>query len=80
MPPDGSAARLIRETGSGIVVAPDDVDAITGALRDLEQQWRNGTLGAPRLSPETLEQLSRRTRADELIELLAGLIPGRVPA
>ena len=28
VPPDGAAAELIRETGAGIVAAPDDVDAL----------------------------------------------------
>ena len=33
VPPDGAAADLIRETGAGIVAAPDDVDALREALR-----------------------------------------------
>ena len=32
VPPDGAAADLIRETGAGIVAAPDDVDALRDAL------------------------------------------------
>ncbi len=32
VPPDGAAADLIRETGAGIVAAPDDVDALREAL------------------------------------------------
>jgi glycosyltransferase involved in cell wall biosynthesis len=31
--PDNEAARLVRETNTGVVVAPDDVQAIVGALR-----------------------------------------------
>ena len=32
VPPDGAAAELIRETGAGVVAAPDDVDALRAAL------------------------------------------------
>src|SRR5262249_30247054 len=32
VPPDGAAAELIRETGAGAVVAPDDVDGIEREL------------------------------------------------
>lgn len=31
---DNEAARLVRETNTGVVVAPDDVQAIVGALRE----------------------------------------------
>ena len=33
VPPDGAAAELIRETGSGVVVAPDDVERDPGSAR-----------------------------------------------
>ena len=32
VPPDGAAAELVRETGAGVVVAPDDVEGIRDAL------------------------------------------------
>src|SRR5207248_418449 len=35
VPPDGAAAELIRQAGVGVVVAPDDVEGMTAALRDL---------------------------------------------
>src|SRR5207244_8644022 len=35
VPPDGAAAELIRATGAGVVVAPDDVEGIGAALQDL---------------------------------------------
>ena len=47
VPPDGAAARLIGETGVGVVAAPDDVDAIRTALVDLHTRWRNGELDGP---------------------------------
>ncbi len=70
VPPDGAAADLIREAGAGVVVAPDDVEGLTAALRDLHGGWRAGTLDGPALSDEWRRRLSRRTRVEELAALL----------
>jgi glycosyltransferase involved in cell wall biosynthesis len=74
VPPDGAAADLLRESGAGIVVAPDDVEAMRAALADLESRYRDGSLDATRLSPELRERLSRNARAEELAELLRSLL------
>jgi len=73
VPPDGAAADLLRETGAGTVVAPDDVDAIRAALVDLHRRWRDGTLDGTPLSAEWREQLSRAKRVEELADLLRTL-------
>jgi glycosyltransferase involved in cell wall biosynthesis len=70
VPPDGAAARLIRETGAGIVVAPDDVRGIADALAGLHARWRAGKLDGSVLSAEARDRLSRRRRVEELAELL----------
>jgi glycosyltransferase involved in cell wall biosynthesis len=70
VPQDGTAAGLIEATGAGIVVAPDDVEAMTAELNRLASQWRNGTLAAPSLSPEWKAKLSRTSRAGELLAVL----------
>jgi len=70
VPPDGEAAALIRGTGAGTVVAPDDVDGMAAALRELDEQRRAGTLGETPLSPEWRDKLSRRARAREYAQLL----------
>ena len=70
VPPDGAAAALVRETGAGIVVAPDDSDAIAVALGAMVDEWRAGSLAAPRLTPEWKQRLARTTRARELLEVL----------
>lgn len=44
VPPDGEAARVIRETRTGIVVAPEDVNAIKTASLDLYTCWRSAKL------------------------------------
>lgn len=71
VPPDGEAAALIREAGAGIVVPPDDVEAIAAGLSELLARWRDGSLAPVDLSPQLRERLDRRTRALELADLLA---------
>ena len=70
VPPDGEAAALVRETGAGVVVAPDDVDGLAHALGDLERRWRAGQLDGTPLAPEVRARLSRRARVERLAELL----------
>jgi glycosyltransferase involved in cell wall biosynthesis len=73
VPPDGAAAELVRETGAGVVAAPDDVPALAAALADLHARWAAGTLEVAPLSPEDRERLGRGARVEELAELLQGL-------
>ena len=70
VPPNGAAAKLIREAEAGIVVAPDDVRAIREALVGLEARWRAGRLDGTVLRPELRDRISRRSRVSELSELL----------
>ncbi len=73
VPPDGAAADLIRETGTGTVVAPDDIEGLRGALVQLDADYRGGRLNGTPLAPELRERLSRRTRAEELAALIRSL-------
>ena len=70
VPPDGEAARLIRETGTGVVSAPDDVGTLRAALEGLHARWQAGKLDGTRLTADQRDRLSRRARAEELAELL----------
>ena len=70
VPPDGAAAQLVREAGAGIVVPPDDVDAIATALDGLVKRWRAGALDGAPLRPDLRARLSRRARTRELANLL----------
>ena len=73
VPPDGAAARLVHDTGVGVVVAPEDVDGIREALVDLHTRWRDGGLDPAPLAPEWREQLSRGRRVEQLADLLRSL-------
>jgi glycosyltransferase involved in cell wall biosynthesis len=70
VPPDGAAAALIRETGAGVVVAPDDVDGITAALVELHTRFANGGLPSVELAKGDEDRLSRRARVEEMAALL----------
>jgi glycosyltransferase involved in cell wall biosynthesis len=73
VPPDGAAAQLVRDTGAGVVAAPEDVDGIRDALVELHARWRAGRLDGAPLSQEWRDKLSRAARVEELAELLQGL-------
>ena len=73
VPPDGAAADLIRNANAGVVVAPDDVDGIAAALRELHTRWRAGGLEEAPLAPEWKARVSRRARVQELADLLERL-------
>jgi glycosyltransferase involved in cell wall biosynthesis len=70
VPADGAAAALLRETGAGIVVAPDDVRGMREALQQLDRRFRAGRLNGTPLAAVQRERLSRRARVEELAELL----------
>ena len=70
VPTDGAAAELVRETGSGVVVAPDDVEGITDALVELHARFTNGGLPSVELAKRDEERLSRRARVEELAALV----------
>ena len=73
VPPDGAAARLLEETGAGLLVAPDDVEGMVRELTALRDRWQAGALDGTPLSDEWRRRLSRRARVEELAELLQGL-------
>ena len=73
VPTDGAAAALLRRTGAGIVVGPEDVVGIREGLAGLVARWRAGALNGSVLGEEQRASLSRRARADELAELLRSL-------
>ena len=73
VPTDGVAAELVRRADAGVVVAPDDVAALTAAIEGLRARWKKGALQNGSLSEELKERLSRRTRSKEFADLLEEL-------
>jgi glycosyltransferase involved in cell wall biosynthesis len=73
VPPDGAAAELIRETGTGVIAPPDDPAAIRAALEGLHARWQAGELDGTPLDDATRRRLSREARVEELAELLRSL-------
>jgi glycosyltransferase involved in cell wall biosynthesis len=74
VPPDGAAAELVRDTGAGVVVASDDVDAMREALLDLHRRWKAGSLDGTSLSAEWRTRLSRGRRVEELADVLRSVV------
>ena len=74
VPPDGTAAELIREGELGLVVAPDDVGAMRAGLETLVKRWQQGELHDTVLPDRLRAGLSRHTRARELAELLNDVV------
>src|SRR6266498_2701246 len=73
VPPEGAAAELIRDTGTGLVAPPDDVPALTRALARRPAGRRAGKLDGTPLSEDDRERLGRGARVEELAELLHAL-------
>ena len=73
VPTDGAAAELIRQTGTGVVVPPDDPDAIRDALADMLGRWRSHELDGTALPAEVRDRVSRESRVRDLAELLWSL-------
>jgi glycosyltransferase involved in cell wall biosynthesis len=73
VPTDGVAAALVRSAGSGVVVAPDDVEALSSAIAGLRKRWQAGALDGSTLSAELRERLSRRARSREFAEVLRSI-------
>ncbi|MGN6799139.1 MAG: glycosyltransferase family 4 protein [Gaiellaceae bacterium] len=74
VPPDGAAAALIRDAGAGTVVAPEDVDGIAAALRDLHSAWRAGELQHSALTDDWRRKVSRRARSQDLADVLERVV------
>jgi glycosyltransferase involved in cell wall biosynthesis len=70
VPQDGAAAQLVRDTGAGVVVPSDDVEAMREALLDLHRRWRDGSLDGMPLSAEWRRKLARGARVEELADVL----------
>src|SRR5439155_27054683 len=78
VPPDGAAAKLVHDTGAGVVVPSADEGALREALLDLHRRWKAGSLDGTPLSDEWRKRLSRGQPVEDLAYLLRSLA-GRPP-
>lgn len=70
VPPNGTAAELIREAKAGTVVAPDDVEGLRETIQTYSDRWQREGLPDVELAPEFQRRISRTERVRELAELL----------
>jgi len=68
---DGAVTDVLKETRSGLTVAPDDTEGIARALQTLYLQRREGHHCSPQQDAEKLGQYSRRRLAGRLAAVLA---------
>ena len=74
VPMQGSAAELVRDAKAGIVVPPEDGEAIRAALAELVERWRQGELPDTELPPEIVERIDRQARVSEMGELIERIV------
>lgn len=65
---DGDTAATLRTSGGAIIAAPDDVDAIAGAVQRFAQAVADGH--PPRADPGIVARYSRRAGAEALAKML----------
>jgi len=65
--PEGAAAQIVRSTGNGTVVPPDDVRAIEKAILSYYTRYREGKLG--RTDPKVIQKYDRQRLTGELARL-----------
>jgi glycosyltransferase involved in cell wall biosynthesis len=70
--PEGVAADVVRRSGAGEVVHPDDVEGAAAALERLHAQWRDGTLPVP--DPAVVAEFDRSRLVERYAEILRQVI------
>ena len=73
--PEGVASEAIRRSGCGVVVAPDDVDGVAAALREMYELWLAGRPLVP--DPRVVAQFDAERSFDRLDSVLSTLVSGR---
>jgi glycosyltransferase involved in cell wall biosynthesis len=74
VPPGGAAADLVRSAGAGEVVDSDDAAAQSRALENLVDRRDGAGLPDIALPDDLRARMTRRARAEELAEVLRGVV------
>lgn len=69
VPPDGVAAELIRQTNSGLVIEPDDIQAIKQGILHFYELWRQGDLQLT-VNWDLIQQFERAKLTQQLAQIL----------
>jgi len=69
VPPEGEAAKIIRDTHSGVVINPDDINEISKTLMEYYKKWKKGKLEHIQKQGES-EKYRRDILTDKLIRIL----------
>jgi glycosyltransferase involved in cell wall biosynthesis len=67
--PEGLSAELVRQLNLGIVVDPEDCDAIASAIITLFNRWKRGLLDMCVIDEQVLHRFSRRSVTGTLASL-----------
>lgn len=70
---EGAVAELLRETGGGVPIPPQDIERIAGALRDLYADWKANGNKRHTIVPTTVQKYSRENLAGRLADELDAL-------
>jgi hypothetical protein len=68
--PDGAMARVVEQSGGGVVCATNRAGDIENAIQDLLDAHRSGTLGRLRPDPVIADRFEQSTTTDRLIDAL----------
>lgn len=69
VPPDGVAAELIRQTNSGLVIEPEDIQAIRQGILHFYALWEQGSL-LPAVNWDIVQQFERSRLTQQLAQIL----------
>jgi glycosyltransferase involved in cell wall biosynthesis len=66
----GAAADLVREAQAGVVVDPEDIEAIADQIKELYLRWVDGALNRQQAKPEVVERYERSALTGQLAAVL----------
>ncbi|MGC9025323.1 MAG: glycosyltransferase [Chloroflexia bacterium] len=73
VPPTGATAKIVLDSGTGFVVPPEDIEAISKTLLDLYKEWVAGKL-IVQANEDFIHQFDRKRLTGQLAALLDQLV------